>query len=75
VKLTPIHPDELEKFLRHVGCSFKRQKGSHKIYWRDDQIRPVVVPCHNPVPVFIIRNILRQLKISPDDYNSMLKEL
>ena len=46
-----------------MGCTFVRQKGSHRVYWRDDQVRPVIIPTYTHVPVFVIRNILRQLNI------------
>jgi len=70
--LRPLHYQEIEKFLRAVGCHFVRQKGSHRVFWRADQIRPVILPVYKNVPVFIIRNILRQLKVSPDEFLSLL---
>lgn len=73
--LTPVHHKILEKFVLAVGCTFIRQKGSHRVYWRDDQVRPVVVPTYKAVPEFVIRNILRQLKISVEEYLRMIGEL
>jgi hypothetical protein len=52
-----------------------RQRESRKIYWRADQRRPVVPPWHNPVPAFVTRDILRQLRISPEGFNAILPEL
>ena len=69
MKLAPVHPRELERFLLAVGRTFKRQKGSHKVYWRSDLRRPVIIPWHDPVPVFIIKNTLRQLNISAEEYD------
>jgi predicted RNA binding protein YcfA (HicA-like mRNA interferase family) len=74
-KLAPIHHRELEKFVEFVGCRFERQTSSHKVYWRDDQIRPVIVPVYKAVPVHIIRNILRQLRISVEEYCRIMDEL
>ena len=74
-KLTPIHPKELERFVLHVGAKFVRQTGSHRVFWRDDQVRPIIIPRHKSVPVFIIRNTLRQLKISPEEYLRIMREL
>ena len=73
--LAPIHHKTLEKFLLSVGCKFVRQKGSHRVYWRDDQLRPIVVPTYKQVPVFVIRNILRQLSIAPEEFSRLVKEL
>ena len=66
--LAPVHHKTLEKFVSLVGCKFIRQKGSHRVYWREDQMRPVVIPAYKQVPVFVIRNILRQLNISVEEY-------
>ena len=73
--LAPIHHKTLEAFVRSVGCTFLRQKGSHRVYWRADQVRPIVIPTYKQVPVFVVRNILRQLKISTDEYLRLLKDL
>ena len=73
--ITPIRHQDLEKFVVYVGCYFKRQKGSHRIYWRNDQVRPVIIPCYKAVPVFIIKNILKQLHVPSEEYLRILKEL
>lgn len=73
--LTPLHHATLEKFVQRAGCTFLRQKGSHRIYWRDDQTRPISIPTYKQVPEFIIRNILRQLKISVPEYLRLLQQL
>jgi predicted RNA binding protein YcfA (HicA-like mRNA interferase family) len=67
-KLRPVRHADLEKFVRYVGCSFKWQKGSHRIYTRAGLPRPIVIPAYDEVPIFIIRNILRALNLSVDDY-------
>ena len=73
--LAPVDHKTLEKFVRAVGCTFVRQKGSHRVYWRDDQLRPVVIPTYKQVPMFIIRNILRQLGISVEEYLRIVQNL
>ena len=73
--LTPVHHKILEQFVLSVGCRYIRQRGSHRVYWRDDQVRPIIVPTYKQVPEFIIRNILRQLHIDIDEYLRMLKTL
>ncbi|MBI1746891.1 MAG: type II toxin-antitoxin system HicA family toxin [Acidobacteria bacterium] len=72
--LSPIHHKKLEKFAKSVGCRFERQEGSHCVYWRADQLRPVIIPKYKRVPVFIIRNILRQLNISVEEYLRILQD-
>lgn len=70
--LAPVHFRILEKFVQEAGCVFIRQKGSHRVYWREDQVRPIVIPMYKSIPEFIIRNILRQLKISVEEYLRMI---
>ncbi len=73
--ITPIDWKDFEKFLLYVGCEFQRQKGDHRVYWRSDLKRPVILPMYKNLPVFIIRNNLRTLGISHDDYLEILKKL
>jgi len=73
--LAPTHYKTLEKFVLHVGCRYVRQKGSHRIYWREGLQRPVILPTYRNVPPFVIRNILRQLGIRVEDFLRLLKEL
>lgn len=55
---------QFDTFLKHVGCEHVREKGDHRIYWRSDLKRPIVVPRHNPLPLFVVRNNLRILGIT-----------
>lgn len=73
--LTPIHWKKFEKFLLFIGCSFERERGDHRIYWRKGLKRPVVIPRGGELPIFIVRNNLRILNISPDEYLEILKQI
>ncbi|OGE20512.1 hypothetical protein A3A14_00665 [Candidatus Daviesbacteria bacterium RIFCSPLOWO2_01_FULL_43_38] len=73
--ITPINWKEFEKFLIYVGCKFERQKGDHRIYWRSDLKRPVILPTYKNLPVFIIRNNPRTLKIGHEEYLEILKNI
>ena len=73
-RLVPLHWKRFEKFLVYVGCQFEREKGDHRIYWRDDLSRPVVVPRDTQLPVFIIRNNLRLLNISAEEFLEILEK-
>lgn len=74
-KLAPIHWKKFEKFLFLVGCELKRTKGDHRIYWRVGLKRPIVIPTDAQLPVFVVRNNLRELGISPQEYLELLKRL
>ena len=71
----PIHYRDFEKFLFHIGCTFKRQKGSHRIYTRSDLNRPIVVPAAKNLSLTVIRSNLQTLKISTEKYLEILKEI
>lgn len=73
--LTPISWKVFERFVLFIGCKFEREKGDHRIYWRSDLKRPVVIPRYKNLPVFIIRNNLRILGIDPDEYLEILKQI
>ncbi|OGY17216.1 MAG: hypothetical protein A2785_04335 [Candidatus Chisholmbacteria bacterium RIFCSPHIGHO2_01_FULL_49_18] len=73
--LTPIKRKIFELFLRMIGCRLKRQKGDHLIFDRPGLKRPVVITADAEVPVFIIRNNLRTLGMSVDDYLNILRQL
>jgi len=73
--LKPIHWKRFEKFLLSVGCVFDREKGDHRIYWREGLNRPVVVPRNEELPIFIIRNNLRLLNIKTQEYLEILGKL
>ena len=66
---------DFEKFLLYVGCTFKRQKGSHKAYWRSGLNRPIILVNGKEIPPHVIRLILKQLGISVDEFLAILKNL
>lgn len=74
-KISPIHWKKFEKFLRFVGCTYKRTRGDHLIYERSGLKRPVVFPKDTEIPVFVIRNNPRVLGISVEEYAEILKRL
>ncbi|MFH1145393.1 MAG: type II toxin-antitoxin system HicA family toxin [bacterium] len=74
-KFGPIHWKKFEKFLFFVGCNFEREKGDHRVYWRYDLKRPIVIPRNSSLPMFIVRNNLRLLGISPQEYLDILDKL
>ena len=74
-RLTPISWKKFEKFILFIGCHFERKRGDHRIYWRKGLKRPVVFPEDRELPVFIIRNNLRVLGISVEEYLEILKNI
>jgi predicted RNA binding protein YcfA (HicA-like mRNA interferase family) len=74
-RLTSIHWKKFEKFILFVGCRLAREKGDHRIYWREDLKKPVVFPRDTELPIFIIRNNLRVLGITTKEYFEILKRI
>jgi len=74
-RLTPISWKDFEKFILFLGCKFKHQKGSHRVYTRSGLKRPLVVPAYDEIPMFVIRNNLRILGMTTEEYLEILKRL
>jgi len=73
--LTPIHWKKFERFLLLIGCVLKREKGDHRIYWREGLMRPIVIPRDTQLPIFIIRNNLRILDVSVEEYLDKINKI
>lgn len=74
-KIQSIHWKEFEKFLFRVGCKFKRERGDHRVYWKEGIKRPVIVPRDTSLPAFIILNNLKVLGISREEYLKIISKL
>ncbi|KKQ26997.1 MAG: hypothetical protein US45_C0030G0007 [Candidatus Nomurabacteria bacterium GW2011_GWA1_37_20] len=66
---------QFQQFLIYVGCSFKRSKGDHFVYVRPDLLRPVIVPKDNPIPQFIVRNNLKLLGMSWEEFFNIIDRM
>lgn len=69
--LKNISISQYESFLELVGCKYVKPKsgGGHAKYIRSDLNRPIMFQTHiDPVPEFIIRNGLRSLGLTRDDF-------
>jgi predicted RNA binding protein YcfA (HicA-like mRNA interferase family) len=75
-KLKLINAKTMEKLLLRSGFMKVRQKGSHAFYRHPDG-RVTTVPHHKAKVLArpLIREILREIEISIDDYNNLLKNL
>lgn len=74
-RIQSIHWKEFEKFLFKIGCVFKREKGDHRIYWKNGMKRPIVIPRDTSLPAFIVSNNLKSLGISREEYLKIIKKL
>ena len=68
-KLPRTKPDKVMKALKRAGFYLDHTTGSHYIFYKGDNLPPVCVPRHNKdLKVGTLRNILRQAKISVEEF-------
>ena len=75
-KLKLINAKTMEKLLLRLGFEKARQKGSH-VFYRHPDGRTTTIPHHKAKVLArpLIREILREMEITVDDYNRRLKKL
>ena len=75
-KLKLINSKTMEKLLLRLGFEKVRQKGSHAFYRHEDG-RTTTIPHHKARMLArpLIREILREIEITIDDYNNHVKKL
>ena len=66
----------MEKLLLRLGFAPTRQKGSH-VFYRHSDGRTTTVPNHQGRDLArpLIREILREIELSPDQFREELKSL
>jgi len=74
-KLKLLKATELERLLFRLGFVKVRQKGSHAFYRHEDG-RTTTVPHHSgeDLPRPLLRAILREIRLSVDEYNAILDD-
>ena len=74
-KLQLVSAREMEKLLFFLGFTRVRQKGSH-IFYRHPDGRFTTIPHHRGRLLSrpLIREILNEIEISPDEYAKLLKK-
>jgi len=76
IKVPIIKVKLLEKFLFYLGFEVKRQSGSH-VFYRHPDGRYTTLPHHGNQDLgrSLIRQILREIDITPEELISLLKKL
>ena len=74
-RIVPIHYHKLVRVLEMEGFTYVRERGDHMIFSKGGILRPIVVPRYDPLPVFIIKNVLRTAQISRERYLELLNRL
>jgi predicted RNA binding protein YcfA (HicA-like mRNA interferase family) len=72
-KLPALKPREAAKALRKAGFSFVRQKGSHRIYLKENIV--VTIPWHNrDLKKGTLRHIIKQAGLSTKEFLKLHKD-
>ena len=74
-KLKLLTAAKLERLLFELGFVKVRQKGSHAFYRHEDG-RTTTIPHHSgeDMPHPLLRTILREIRVSVDEYNTVLDD-
>ncbi len=75
-RLALVNFKMMEKILRRLGFESVRQKGSH-VFYRHADGRTTTLPNHpgRDLSRPLIREILREIEISPEQFNQELQNL
>jgi predicted RNA binding protein YcfA (HicA-like mRNA interferase family) len=71
-KLTPTDWKTQIKIFEAYGCRYKRKKGSHHVLTYPGAKRAVVIPEYDEIDIDIIKNNMRTVGMSRDDYFRLL---
>jgi len=63
------------KIFETYGCKYKRKKGSHHILTYPGTKRAVVIPEYDEIDLDIIKNNMRTVRMSREDYFQLLDEV
>jgi hypothetical protein len=75
LKISNVKISEFRHFLEKCNCRSIGTEGGHEKWVRKDLTRPIIVQTHiEPVPEFIIKNALRNLGLTKNDYFRILEE-
>jgi predicted RNA binding protein YcfA (HicA-like mRNA interferase family) len=74
-RITPIGYKTLLKVFQMFGCQYKRKEGSHHILIYPGAKRAVVIPEYDEVDVEIIKNNMRTVGMTREQYFGLLKKV
>ena len=74
-KLSNISISQFREFLFYIGCSRISVEGGHEKWHKEGCLRPVIIQTHiDPIPEFIVKNNLRPLGLTRNDFVEWLKK-
>ena len=74
-KLKNVSISQFESFLELCHCKYIKNDKGHAKYFRSDLNRPIIFQSHiDPIPEFIVKNNLRLINMSKDDFFDVLEQ-
>ena len=73
-RIIPVDWKTLVRVFELYGCEYKRKKGSHHILICPGAKRAVVIPEYNEIDVEIIRNNMKMVDMTREEYFELLKQ-
>ena len=71
-----ISISEMRRILLYLGLVKARTKGGHESWIKEGMLRPVIIQTHvEPIPEFIVKNAIRTIGISKDEFLNILQNL
>jgi predicted RNA binding protein YcfA (HicA-like mRNA interferase family) len=75
MRIRPTNWQIQVKIFEKYGCVFIRQKGDHLIFHHENAKRAVVIPKYDEIPVTIIRNNMKTVGMTREEYFSILNSI
>jgi len=73
-RIIPVDWKTLVRVFELYGCEYKRKKGSYHILICPGAKRAVVIPEYNEIDVEIIRNNMKTVDMTREEYFDLLKQ-
>jgi predicted RNA binding protein YcfA (HicA-like mRNA interferase family) len=71
--LPVVSGDEFVKALRKIGYVWDHTEGSHMILYHPSKVR-LTVPRHKVLSRGLLRALIRDASLSPDEFSRLLKD-
>jgi predicted RNA binding protein YcfA (HicA-like mRNA interferase family) len=71
--LKPLSYRQVRRKLERAGFAIVSQRGSHVKFVRhgSDEVRTAIVPHYHEIPIRILRSILRQAGLTPNEFERL----
>ena len=74
-RIVPTDSKTQVRLFELYGCKYKRKEGSHHVLTYPGARRAVVIPEYDEIDVEIIRNNMRTVNMSREEYFELLKRI